>query len=179
MTPPLHDVCLALGANIGDRAGTLSRAVARLDRWMHGLVPSRVYASAPLYVEDQPIFLNMAVRGRTALAPHELLDVTMAIEEALGRVREQRYGPRQIDIDILYYDHLRVATPRLAIPHPLRAERRFVMAPLADLAPDRIDAETGLSIRAMLEALPDNGDCRPVGTLEAVAAAARSGGAAA
>jgi 2-amino-4-hydroxy-6-hydroxymethyldihydropteridine diphosphokinase len=179
VTPARHDVLIALGANIGDRIGTLARAVARLARWADGLVPSRVFASAPLYVVDQPIFLNMAVRGWTALAPHELLDLAMAIEQALGRVRAVRYGPRPIDIDIVYYGDLRVATPRLTIPHPLRAERRFVMAPLADLAPDRVDPVTGRTIRTMLEALPDAGDCRPAGTLDSVLAGARATGAAA
>ena len=173
MTPARNDVLIALGANIGDRAGTLVGAVARLAQWIDGLVPSRLYETAPRYVEDQPVFLNMAVRGRTTLSPHELLDLAMTIEQALGRVRSVRYGPRQIDIDIVYYGALQVATPRLAIPHPLRAERRFVLAPLADIAPDRVDPVTGRSIREMLDALPPDDDCRPVGTLEEIAGSRR------
>jgi 2-amino-4-hydroxy-6-hydroxymethyldihydropteridine diphosphokinase len=162
-----HEVLLALGANVGNRRKTLRAAVERLGCWLTSLRASSLYLTAPRYVEDQPSFLNMAVCGRTMLSPFELLAVAQAIENGLGRIREQRYGPRTIDIDIIYYGSTIITAPRLVIPHPLRAERRFVLAPLAEIAPDFIDPVTGLTVRAMLEALPvQEGDCLRTGTLD-------------
>ena len=149
---------LALGSNLGDRRRLLASALTRLGCWLDGMVASGLYQTAPRYVEDQPTFLNMAVRGRTALSPFELLAVVQAIETGLGRERSQRYGPRTIDIDIVYYGDAHVQTQALTIPHPLRAERRFVLAPLADLAPDFVDPVTGRTVQAMLQALPEDED---------------------
>ena len=151
---------LALGANLGNSRATLKQAVARLGAWLTALRASSLYLTAPRYIEDQPSFLNMAVAGTTDLSPLDLLRLAQTIEAQLGRVRERRYGPRSIDIDIVYYGSAIVAAPQLSIPHPLRAERRFVLAPLAEIAPDFIDPVTGLTVQAMLEALPaHDGDC--------------------
>lgn len=160
---------LALGANLGNRARALRSAIALLARWMTDMRCSDVYATAPQYIEDQPAFLNMAVCGMTLLSPFEVLDLAQNAERSLGRERTQRYGPRTIDIDIVYYGSWRVETPLLTIPHPLRMERRFVMAPVADLVPDLIDPVTGETVRAMLDHLPSEpGDCASLGPLEAV-----------
>jgi 2-amino-4-hydroxy-6-hydroxymethyldihydropteridine diphosphokinase len=161
-----NDVLLALGSNLGNRRAQLAAAVARLGRWLGGLRASSLYETAPRYLTDQPSFLNMAVAGTTELSPLELLAAIQSIEADLGRERLQRYGPRSIDIDIVYYDGLTVAVPQLAVPHPLRAERRFVLAPLAEIAPDFVDPETGRTLQAMLDALPpEEGDCVRVGPL--------------
>ncbi|MEZ5670761.1 MAG: 2-amino-4-hydroxy-6-hydroxymethyldihydropteridine diphosphokinase [Alphaproteobacteria bacterium] len=174
--PPRRDVVIALGANLGNRTQTLRRAVARLRLWLDGLAVSNVYATAPRYVENQPNFLNMAVRGRTVLAPHELLEVTQQIERDLGRVRAARYGPRHIDLDIVYYDDWQVSTPVLAIPHPLRGERGFVLMPVADVAPALRDPVTGQSVQAMLRALPAEAeDCVSLGPIADDGADAASG----
>lgn len=130
---------------------------------------SDVYATAPQYIEDQPIFFNMAVCGLTRLSPFEVLELAQQAERTLGRQRTLRYGPRTIDIDIVYYGTWSIETPVLTIPHPLRAERRFVLAPAADLVPDLVDPVTGKTVRAMLESLPEApGDCASLGPLETV-----------
>lgn len=135
---PAVDVFLGLGANLGDRRAALRAAVAELRAVLADVRISALYETAPWGDADQPPFLNAALRGRTSLAPLELLDQTQAIEARLGRVRSgRRWGPRAIDIDILLYGSETVAHPRLAIPHPLIRERAFVLRPLADLAPSR------------------------------------------
>lgn len=138
----------------------------RLRCWLPGLRASSLYLTAPRYIEDQPAFLNMAVAASTEIAPLELLALAQAIESELGRVREQRYGPRTIDIDIIYYGSLIVAAPQLSIPHPLRTERRFVLAPLAEIAPEFVDPVTGLTVQTLLDELPaKDEDCLRSGAL--------------
>ncbi|MGF1625493.1 MAG: 2-amino-4-hydroxy-6-hydroxymethyldihydropteridine diphosphokinase [Alphaproteobacteria bacterium] len=155
MPDPRPLVLLALGSNLGNQRQMLASAVGRLGCWLDDLAASDLYRTAPRYVEDQPAFLNMALCGRAALSPFELLAVVQSIESSLGRERSRRYGPRSIDIDIVYHGDSRVRTGPLTIPHPLRAERRFVLAPLADLAPDFVDPESGRTIQEMLRALPE------------------------
>lgn len=129
---------LGIGSNIGDMAATLDRAVALL-----AAVPGiRVVARSPDYrtppwgKTDQPWFLNGAVAIETDLLPHALLDACQTIERDLGRVRDERWGPRIIDIDILAYEGASVEDERLVLPHRYVRERAFVLVPLADLAPD-------------------------------------------
>lgn len=150
----MGEVLIALGANLGDRRARLAEAVAalRADVTLYAL--SRLYETTPMYVADQPAFLNMAVRGRTALAPLALLDRLKEIELALGREATYRNGPRAIDLDILYHGERIVADDRLTIPHPRIAERAFVLVPLMDIAPDWTDPARGESVRAMHDAVP-------------------------
>lgn len=132
------EVFLGLGANLGDRRATLRAAVAELRGVLEDVRVSALYETAPWGDEEQPAFLNAALRGTTELAPLALLDATQAIEERLGRVRTgRRWGPRAIDIDILLYGGDVVSHPRLTIPHAQLRERGFALRPLADLAPGR------------------------------------------
>ena len=132
------EVFLGLGANLGDRRAALRAAVAELRALLEDVRVSALYETAPWGDEDQPAFLNAALRGRTELQPLNLLDATQAIEEQLGRVRTgRRWGPRAIDIDILLYGAEVVSHPRLTIPHAHLRERGFVLRPLTDLAPGR------------------------------------------
>ena len=148
-------VFIALGGNLGDRAVQLAAARARLGSVMTLDACSPVYESAPLYVTDQPDFLNQVVGGRTALAALALLERLQAIERALGRVPAEPNSPRAIDLDILYYgDAIIRQPPNLIVPHPRIAERRFVLQPLADIAPAHRDPATGLTVTEMLAALP-------------------------
>ncbi len=126
-------VYLGLGSNLGDRLGNLRQAVAELSELAELQACSRVYETEPMHVTDQPAFLNMAVRLRTALAPDPLLRAAKAIEQRLGRTETVRWGPRVIDIDILLYDGMVLEGRDLTIPHPRLAERRFALAPLADV----------------------------------------------
>ncbi len=129
---------IALGANLGDPAATVNAAFAALDRLPHSrlLAKSALYRTAPVGIADQPEFVNAAARLETTLAPEALLDALLDIEQAFGRVRAERNGPRTLDLDILLYDELRLATPRLILPHPRLHLRAFVLQPLAELAPD-------------------------------------------
>lgn len=132
------EVFLGLGANLGDRRATLRAAVVELRGLLGDVRVSALYETAPWGDEEQPAFLNAALRGTTELAPLALLDATQAIEGRLGRVRTgRRWGPRAIDIDILLYGGEVVSHPRLTIPHAHLRERSFALRPLADLAPAR------------------------------------------
>ena len=131
-----HLVYLALGSNLGERAANLRAAVARMAEQVVVERVSSVYETAPAYLLDQPRFLNAALRGRTALAPIDLLAFLKQIERELGRVGGVRFGPRAIDLDILVYDDLALDGEALTIPHPRMAERPFVLVPLAEIAPD-------------------------------------------
>ncbi|KAJ3278336.1 trifunctional dihydropteroate synthetase [Borealophlyctis nickersoniae] len=134
-----HTVFIALGANLGDRARNIEDALTKLDA--SGAIQiaetSFLYETAPMYVADQPVFLNAVCKVKTNLAPEPLLDLLKRVEAEIGRdFGGERYGPRPIDLDILYYDHLELRTGRLTIPHPRIKEREFVLRPLCDLAPD-------------------------------------------
>ena len=128
------NVFLGLGGNLGDRRETLRAAVAEIRNVLDEVRVSALYESAAWGVTDQPAFLNAVARGRTLLSPLELLDAMQAIENDLGRVRERRWGPRLIDIDILLYGSQVIDEPRLKVPHPYMKQRGFVLRPLADLA---------------------------------------------
>lgn len=128
---------VGLGANLGQREETLRRAVELL-READGVVVlavSQLRETEPVGVVDQPPFLNGAVAIETALAPQELLDLLLGIERSLGRVREERWGPRTIDLDLLVYDDEVVDELGLRVPHPHLHERRFALEPLAELDP--------------------------------------------
>ncbi len=126
-------VYLGLGSNLGDRLANLRAALAALADIAELEACSRVYETEPVHVADQPAFLNMAVRMRTSLAPTLLLGAVKAIERRLGRTDSVRWGPRLIDIDILLVDGVVLRGEDLVIPHPRLAERRFALAPLADV----------------------------------------------
>lgn len=126
-------VLIGLGANLGDRASALCAAVEAVEPFVHWLALSRLYETAPMYVEDQPRFLNAVAVGRTELGPLALLSRLQTVEASLGRVPRERFGPREIDLDLLAYGSLRLAADRLELPHLRLAERAFVLRPLAEL----------------------------------------------
>ena len=149
------EVYLALGTNLGDKKGNLRMAIDCLSDFISDIKQSAFYESAPMYVENQPSFVNMVISGQTELAPIELLDRLKDLEEEIGRRPTFRNGPRVIDLDILYHgDHL-MTTECLSIPHISIEEREFVLLPLMDLCPERMDERTGKTIQAMTDNLPD------------------------
>ena len=151
----LRRIYLSLGSNIGDREANLRRAVEQLaSQDMRVLHTSRIYETEPVDYVDQAWFLNQVVEAETALFPMQLLTRVGRVERELGRKRTVRKGPRTIDIDILFYGAVVVETTRLEIPHPRIAERRFVLVPLAELAPDLRHPVTHRTIRQMLESAP-------------------------
>ena len=153
-TSEASEAYIALGANLGDREGTLREALNQLDRHeeIEVLRTSSVYETEPVGYLDQPQFLNMAAVLRTTLAPEALLHVMLDTETRLGRVRDIRYGPRTVDLDLLWVEGLSLDTPDLTLPHPRMLERAFVLVPLQDvLLPEpRLQAEL---IRETLDTL--------------------------
>ncbi|CAN6919292.1 unnamed protein product [Brassica oleracea] len=135
-----HEVVIALGSNIGNRMNNFREALRLMK--LYGICLTRhscLYETAPVHVTDQPRFLNAAVRGVTKLPPHELLTVLKTIERDMGRTDGIRYGPRPLDLDILFYGKMRIASDKLIIPHERLWERPFVLAPLVDLLGTAVD----------------------------------------
>jgi 2-amino-4-hydroxy-6-hydroxymethyldihydropteridine diphosphokinase len=144
-------VYLSLGSNLGDRPANLQAAVERLQPRRS----SAIYETSPVDYPEQPFFLNQVIEAETDLTPLQYLSRTQEIERELGRVRNIPKGPRTIDIDILLFDTRLIQTARLEVPHPRLQERRFVLVPLADLAPDLRHPVTRLTVMEMLKALPE------------------------
>jgi 2-amino-4-hydroxy-6-hydroxymethyldihydropteridine diphosphokinase len=154
-----HIVYLGLGTNLGERQRNLEDAIERLGEFVDVEMRSSIYETEPWGYAEQPRYLNMVISGRTRLAPLELLDRLKGIEEAMGRqaVEAIRYGPRPIDIDILFYDDEVVDDARLQVPHPRIEERAFVLAPLADIAPDMVHPRLGKSVAGLLAEVDSSG----------------------
>jgi 2-amino-4-hydroxy-6-hydroxymethyldihydropteridine diphosphokinase len=150
-------VFLALGTNLGNRPGNLRAAIAALPPVVTVLERSPVYETPPWGVTDQPAFLNMVIKGKTRQEPKELLDHLKLLETQLGRLPSIRYGPRKIDIDLLFYDDILLNTPELTLPHPHLHERAFVLVPLADLAPELVHPVLGKTVRQLLAEVDTTG----------------------
>jgi 2-amino-4-hydroxy-6-hydroxymethyldihydropteridine diphosphokinase len=150
-------VTLALGTNLGDRPGNLRAAIAALPPAVRVLEQSFVYETLPWGVTDQPSFLNMVIKGVTHQGPQELLKNLKKMETQLGRIPSIRYGPRKIDIDILFYDDLILDSPELTLPHPHLHERAFVLVPLSDLTPGKIHPIFAKTIRQLLAEVDTTG----------------------
>ena len=158
----MAEALLGLGGNVGDVRATLARAIAVLcdGEEVRLLARSADYRTPPWGVEDQPAFVNACIAVKTRLPPRALLARAQAIELALGRarVKEQRWGPRPIDIDLLAYDDLTVDEPDLELPHPRLFERAFVLVPLAEIMPDRLIG--GAPVREALARIDASGVTR-------------------
>jgi 2-amino-4-hydroxy-6-hydroxymethyldihydropteridine diphosphokinase len=145
-----HIVFIGLGSNLGNRLENLKEAINALSPQMTVKAKSHIYETPPWGHEDQPRFLNQAVKAQTYLAPEPLLKHIKRLETALGRKVSFPNGPRMIDIDILLYDDLVLNTPSLFIPHPRMHERAFVLLPMMDIAPDLIHPVTQKSVRELI-----------------------------
>jgi 2-amino-4-hydroxy-6-hydroxymethyldihydropteridine diphosphokinase len=131
-----HTIYLSLGSNLGNRALNLQNAISHLAPKVQVKSKSSIYETEPWGYPDQPTFLNQVVGAQTMLEPSELLVYLKELEISAGRQETFRFGPRIIDLDILFFDDLILNTPKLTIPHPRIAERAFVLIPLAEIAPD-------------------------------------------
>ena len=150
------DAYLGLGGNIGEREVQLKTAIAQLDNHsqIEVIAISPMYETKPVGYVEQPDFLNVCVHVQTSLTPHELLKVGLDVEANLHRVRDVRWGPRTIDIDILLYGNEVIETETLVVPHPRMTERAFVMIPLNDIAPDVIEPRSGQPIHTFVTSDP-------------------------
>lgn len=153
----MQDVYLGLGGNVGDPRRAMQMVLSTLDARDDTEVRlvSSLYRTPPWGKLDQPDFLNAVAWVRTSLAPHPLLEQCLTIERVLKRVRQERWGPRPIDVDVLFYGDRVVDDAGLTIPHPRMAERAFVLAPLAEIAPALEIG--GRSVRTLLETLDQSG----------------------
>ncbi|MGH8887458.1 MAG: 2-amino-4-hydroxy-6-hydroxymethyldihydropteridine diphosphokinase [Egibacteraceae bacterium] len=165
--PPLRDetAFLGLGSNLGDRLDFLQRAVDLLDadRKVDVDVVSSVYETEPVGGPEQEPFLNVAARVRTRRSPRSLLGLCHEVEQRLGRVRTERWGPRTIDVDILLWHGRVVATRSLQIPHPRLAERAFALVPLVEVAPG-MRMPDGTSLATLLARLAPIEGVTAIGT---------------
>jgi len=152
-------IVLGLGSNMGDRESHLREALNSLrQRDITILRSASLYLTEPRDYTDQPWFINTVAEADTNLDPVALLKYCLLIERKAGRIRDHSRGPRPIDLDILFYGNHQIQTANLISPHPRYADRRFVLAPLAELAPDFRDPISGIRIQQLLERCPDSGE---------------------
>jgi 2-amino-4-hydroxy-6-hydroxymethyldihydropteridine diphosphokinase len=157
----MKTVHLSLGSNIGDRAENIERAIEMLGT--HGVRVTRqssLYETEPLELRDQPWFLNCVVEAETELMPRQLMNTLLEIERDMGRTRRVPKGPRVIDMDILFFGASELRTPELEIPHPRMAERRFVLVPFAEIAPEARHPTLQKSVAQLLAETPDHSEVR-------------------
>ena len=154
-------VYLSLGSNIGDRAENLNAAIDRLRSVGEIIQVSSFYETEPVEFAAQAWFLNCVIALDTEKTPQELLASILDIEQQMGRRRAQKKGPRVIDIDILLFGNLIVDEPGLTIPHPAMHERRFVLEPLAEIAPDVRHPALDRTIQELRDALPPGQTVKP------------------
>lgn len=157
-------IFLSLGSNLGNREACLHSALDLLrEQGVVVLNCSSIYRTEPLYVRDQPDFLNLVCEVKTHLSAHALLDSCLQIEQDLGRRRRIDKGPREIDVDILFFGQEIIETENLVVPHPHLYERNFVLVPLAEIAPGFRDPRTGLSILQLRDRCEDESGVERVG----------------
>ena len=156
----MNNVYLLIGGNVGNRLQNLRHAVDQLSSWGTVVQHSSIYETAAWGKTEQPSFLNQALEYQTDLAPQALIRTILQIEEEMGRRRTEKFGPRIIDIDILFFNSEIVQEPHLTIPHPEIQNRRFALVPMAEIAPQLIHPLMHKTIRQLLQECPDTLDAR-------------------
>ena len=155
-----HTVFIALGTNLGNRLANLQAAIQSMPPEVIVLAESHIYETPPWGYKDQPAFLNMVIKAETELEPEQLLQYLKELETELGREQSFHWGPRLIDLDILFYDDLVLDSPPLIIPHPRLHERAFVLVPLMELAPELIHPVFKKSVRELIAEVNTQGIVR-------------------
>jgi 2-amino-4-hydroxy-6-hydroxymethyldihydropteridine diphosphokinase len=152
--PYSHTVTLALGSNLGDRLQYLASAREYLEKQSISTMRcSKIYETPPMGPPPQSPYLNQCIQMETVVPPEELLTYCKKVEQLLGRVHRQRWGSREIDIDILFYGKIELDLPHLSIPHPAWIDRQFVLVPLANLDPNAIFPKTTKTVKQLLNCL--------------------------
>ena len=151
----MYHIFLALGSNIENRKQHVETAIVLLREKVRDITVAPLYETKPRYFEDQQNFLNTVLSGYTDLEPRELLQFTKAVQKEVGRVERFRNGPREIDIDILFYDNVVYKDEELEIPHPRLQERDFVLQPFFDINPDFSHPVLKKTIRELLDTLTE------------------------
>ena len=146
-------VYLALGSNVGDRAANIAKSIELLGLHLQRIRQAPLYQSKPVGITNQPDFINTAISGETNLAPEDLFSFIKKVEQQVGRQARYRWGPREIDIDIVFYGDQIIKNERLTVPHARFHERDFVLKPLCDLAPELSDPLTKQTVRSLLDQL--------------------------
>jgi 2-amino-4-hydroxy-6-hydroxymethyldihydropteridine diphosphokinase len=148
---------LSLGSNLGDRLRFLKEAISKIEESDNITINriSSVYETQPVGYKNQGWFLNLVIEIETSLVPQDLLQHILTVEDQMGRKREVKWGPRNIDIDILLYDNQVIQSNHLTVPHPRMPERRFVLLPLAEIAPKLLHPQLIKSIEELLEGCED------------------------
>lgn len=164
----MKDIFIGLGSNLGDLGGNLQEALVLLEKWGISVIrSSSIYKTAPVGYDAQPDFYNMVVKAETRFSPEEVLNILHTIERALGRVRDKNSlpsGPRTIDLDLLFFNDQIINKEELRVPHPRAHERRFVLVPMAEIAPDFLHT---LLKKTMLELVQECKDNTAVSRLDA------------
>lgn len=164
----MEKTAFGIGSNIGDSIRTC-REVFELLRGLPGIFrvrASSLYRTKPVGFADQEWFTNAVAVCETELDPPALLEAALGLERRFGRVRTVKWGPRTLDVDILFYGTRQVHLPNLEIPHPLLHERLFVLVPLAEVEPDWVHPTLGLSVREMLDRIPRDGHAQEIRKLD-------------
>lgn len=156
-------VLISIGSNLGDRVHNCKKALNEISAFAKIMRVSSVYETEPVGNEDQPDFINCAAEIETALLPEELLKHLQEIEDKLGRIHGDRWGPRLIDIDIIFYDDLIIDSEELQIPHVSAHTRRFVLEPVTEIMPGKIHPVFGITVRELCENLEDGQPVKKVG----------------
>lgn len=151
------EVVCSLGSNLGDREKQINAAISALENYAISDVQSApIYETEPVGLTDQPAFLNTAIIFKSGLPALELLQVALEIEQKMARQRRIKWGPRTIDIDIIFYGNEKIAHDRLLVPHPRFEKRKFVLVPVSDLIPEFIPPGFTRSISQILQDCPDD-----------------------
>ena len=146
---------ISIGSNLGERERNCRRAVEGISAFAGVTAVSSYYETEPVGVEDQPLFINCAIEIATDLAPRELLRKLQAIENKLGRTHKIKWGPRTIDLDIIFYGNEIINDSDLKVPHPEAHKRRFVLEPIREIAPELVHPLLKLSVTELLDSLND------------------------
>ena len=157
----MEEVVLLIGGNLGDREGLINQALEKLEHYFPIHKKSSIYETEAWGGSSSGNYLNMALSVMTGRSPEEVLNIAQQVESELGRTREVKWGDRTMDIDIIYFGSRIIQSKRLKIPHPLMAERKFVLLPLVEILPDFVHPKLKMSNRELLVQCPDNSSVMP------------------